>query len=246
MSDAEPVIELAILVALKEEAAGVRAAIKSLPESQQSRIRLAQGGVGAAMAASAAQKLAHTPGIRCICSTGFCGGLDPVLPVGGIFLPTQIVAWADDKAAQTFSLNDSTTQRVLNAFNAANLNVQTGTLATVINPVFKVEEKHALGKAAGAQGVDMESAAVARVTVEKNLEFFALRTVSDGANDALPDEVGTFLSVEGKVRIGNVTKFALGGPRNIRELWRLGQRSREATQSLEAAWKSVLPVLLTR
>lgn len=240
----EPVIEIGILVALKEEAAGVRAAIESLPSAQQSRIRLAQGGVGGSMAAAAAQKLVTTPGLRMLCSTGFCGGLDPVLNVGGVFLPTQVVAWTDEKASHTYTLPDNQTQRVLAAFQKAALKPETGTLATVINPVFKVEEKHALGKAANAKGVDMESAAVARVAESKGLAFFALRTVSDGANDALPDEVGTFLSVEGKVRIGNVTKFALRGPRNIRELWRLGQRSKEAAQALEAAWKAALPVLL--
>ena len=235
---------IGILVALREEASAVRAAINTLPEPQRELVRLVHGGVGPAMAVSAAQKLAQAPGLKWICSTGFCGGLDPTLPVGGIFLPKRMLAWTGSSPPPEHSIDAQTIQEAEQALQKAGLKFHTGTLATVTQPVFKVEEKYALALASGAQSVDMESAAVARLVFEKGLRFFAMRTVSDGANDALPDEVGTFLSAEGKVRIGKVTMFALGGPRNIRELWRLGQRSKEATQSLQAAWTAVLPVLL--
>ena len=88
----------------------------------------------------------------------------------------------------------------------------------------------------------MESYAVAQAAAGR-CPVFALRAVSDAVTDALPPEVAGFLDANGDVRMGKVTRFMLGGPRNIRTLMELKSRSDKAAASLTAAWKAVWPAL---
>ncbi|MCY3023522.1 MAG: hypothetical protein NTW87_31465 [Planctomycetota bacterium] len=79
-----PHAELAIVAALEEELAAVRAAI---PKRDRAAALLVCCGVGWDAATRAAAKLLDAPEPpRLICSTGFCGGLTDLTAVGDIVL----------------------------------------------------------------------------------------------------------------------------------------------------------------
>lgn len=240
---------IGIVVALREERAAVEAAARAAGPQATARIRVLQGGLGGAMAATAAHKLlGNAAQIRLLVSCGFSGGLSETLAVGDVFLVEHVKARPSlEQAAQRDDASPASPtalEQAAKAFSAAGLKFHRGTLVTLAQPVLRSEDKRALGKATGAQAVDMEAAAVARVAKEAGRAFAALRTISDGVDDALPPEVSSFLDEHGRVRTGKVLKFAAGGPSNLKQLWRLKSRSDKAAASLEAALRIALPAWL--
>jgi adenosylhomocysteine nucleosidase len=240
---------IGIVVALREELTAVESAVRASGPEAAARVRMLRGGMGGAMAAAAAHKLlGNAPQVRLLISCGFSGGLSERLAVGDLFLATAVRARPSlEQAAQSdepAECSKPALDRAKTALAAALLAFHEGVLVTLAQPVLRSEDKRALGQLTGAQAVDMEAAAVVRVAKSAGVAFAALRTISDGVNDALPPEVATFLDEQGRVRTGKVLKFAAGGPSNLKELWRLKSRSDRAASALEAALRVAIPAWL--
>jgi nucleoside phosphorylase len=180
--------------------------------------------------------------------TGFCGGLDEQLAVGALILADGVTARraleTEPAHAEVLPTDRAARQAAEGALRRAGLAFHTGLLVTVAQPALRAEDKARLGQATRASGVDMESAAVARVAGEKKTAFLVLRAVSDAVHDQLPAEVAGFLDESGRPRATQVLKYAAGGPAHLKELWRLKSRSDQAAGALTAAWKVLLPALL--
>jgi len=238
---------LAIITALKEELAALEAAVAALPKERRAQVRLARAGIGGGSANAAANK-AIVKGMRLACCTGFAGGLVEGLAVGEIVVVERVIARKGPgdaaKERPEFAVQVEAQTLAEKALTEVKLAFKTGVLVTSVEPVLKSAGKAELGRECQALCVDMESAAVARVAKERGAAFFSIRTISDAVGDELPEQVGDFLNEEGNVRAGQVLKFALGGPKHIRELMRLKTRSDAAAKSLAAAWTAVLPGLL--
>ncbi len=240
---------IGIVVTLREELAAVEAAVRASVPDVSARVRVLQGGLGGVMAAAAAEKLLRiAPPIRLLVSCGFSGGLAETLSAGAIVLAEGLVARPSlEQAARgddVLRVSASALEQADAAVSAAKLTVHRGTLVSLAQPVLRSEDKRALGRMTGALAVDMEAAAVARVAAKANLGFAALRTISDGVDDALPPEVASFLDEQGRVRAGKVLKFAAGGPSNLKQLWRMKSHSDQAAASLMAALRVALPAWL--
>jgi nucleoside phosphorylase len=239
---------IAIITALKEELAAVQAAI---PESQHDSVVFLRGGVGWDSAEAAVKQITATkPLPMLICSSGFCGGLNSDLALGDIVLPDRIAGLGvGEKYAITFDgpvLGDRSFGVVLNALrdalSSARIKHHGGTMVSMRTAVTQVKQKRELGTAQKAASVDMESFAIADNAFRK-APVFVLRAVSDTVDDELPSEVGGFLSPSGDVRVGNVAKFVIGNPLNVKTLWDLKTRTDKATANLTAAWKAAWPVI---
>jgi adenosylhomocysteine nucleosidase len=239
---------IAIITALKEELAAVQAGI---PESAHSSVLFVRGGVGWDSAEAAVKKIVTSQSVPLlICSSGFCGGLSPELAVGDIVLPDRLTGLGlGEKYAITFDgpeVGERSFGVVMNAlrdaFTAANIKHHAGAMVSVRAPVTQTKEKHKLGVDRKAVAVDMESFAIADNAFRK-APVFVLRAVSDSVDDELPPEVGGFLDESGDVRVGNVAKFVIGGPKNVKTLWDLKARTDKANASLTAAWKAAWPVI---
>lgn len=235
-----------VVVALREEYAAVTEALRS-SALNAGRVRVLQGGLGGAMAAAAAHKLLRdAPGTRLLVSCGFSGGLADGLAVGDVFLATAVKARPSlEQAAQhdePASCAGAIVERMAAAFSSAGMPCRKGVLVTLVQPVLGAADKRALGAAAAAQAVDMEAAAVARIARERQLDFIALRAISDAVDDELPPEVAAFLDEQGRVRAGQILKFAVRRPGNLKELWRLKSRSDRAGDSLQKAVRLALPI----
>ena len=223
----------------------------AIPEAQHNSIVFLRGGVGWDSAEAAVKKIIATkPLPMLICSSGFCGGLNPELAVGDIVLPDRIAGLGlGEKYAITFDgpvLGERSFGVVLNALRdaltGAKIRHHGGTMVSMRAPVTQVKQKRELGVAQKAASVDMESFAIADNAFRK-APVFALRAVSDAMDDELPPEVGGFLNPNGDVRVGNVAKFVIGDPRNVKTLWNLKTRTDKATAALTAAWKAAWPVI---
>ena len=100
-------------------------------------------------------------------------------------------------------------------------------------------EKRRLAAAYGADLVDMEAAAVARLAAGRGIPFHCVKGVSDGVADRLPDFNG-FISADGKFARTRFASFALLRPRYWRALLRLERNSRKAAAGLRQALGDIL------
>ena len=240
---------IGIIVALREERLAIEGAVRALDEALRKRVLVVQGGLGGAMAGEAARKLLdRTPNLKLLVSCGFSGGLVASLAVGSVLVVFSVTARPSlQQSAQNDAVLDCSAElraQTSNALSSAAVAFHEGRLVTLGQPVLRPEEKRALGEVAQADAVDMEAAAVGRIARKKQIEFLALRTISDAVDDALPPEVARFLDEKGRVRASRVLSFVFRGPGNVKELWRLKSRSDRAAAALRDAVRVALPVWL--
>ncbi len=92
-------------------------------------------------------------------------------------------------------------------------------------------EKKRLAAAYGAALVDMEAAAVARLAAMRGLPFYCIKGVSDGFAEDLPD-FNRFITSEGQFQTAQLLFFVLPRPWHWPALIRMGENSRQASQSI--------------
>ena len=92
-------------------------------------------------------------------------------------------------------------------------------------------EKRRLAAAYKADLVDMEAAAVARLSAMRGIPFYCIKGVSDGFNENLID-FNRFISAQGQFHIGRLLLYVLPRPWHWPALIRMGENSRQASQSI--------------
>lgn len=179
-------------------------------------VPVAVGGGSAAGAGRAADALA--PAVSGMVSFGLAGGLAGRLRAGDLVVPVRVVD--GDEGWRT----DAALNAVLGGATGHTLRGGGVVLATVA-------AKRA-AREAGADAVDLESAAVARVAARRGLPFAVLRAVCDGAGRALP--LAALVALDGAGRIGalRVLGAVLRRPWEVPALVALGRDAARARAAL--------------
>lgn len=236
---------LGVAAATREEAKAVDAAVRTLSNDLANRVAHARiYGMGWAGTEHLLKSYQEFPNLKLIVSTGYCGGLRLGMETGALVLAERVVDAEEVDANASFETPPALRGLVLDALQASGLSAHTGKVVTTSQAVFEAEAKQALGRKLDAVALDMESAHLAAGAKARGCAFLCLRAVSDGAGEDLPPQVADFIDERGEVRLGQVTKFALGGPRNIGALNRLRKNAAEASEALTSSWKALLPKLL--
>ena len=177
------------------------------------RLLMAADGPGPRLAGKAAEEVKNQEPFEAVVSTGLCGALDPELPVGAIFVASQVNGW---DARQPVTAIKFRTGRLLSMDRVA------GTAA----------EKARL-YAAGAEAVEMEAAAVESRAREWRLPFFCIRAVSDTASEDIVLDLNEMRDQEGRFSRPQIVARALRSPfRMVPELLRLNRNSDRAAKAL--------------
>jgi adenosylhomocysteine nucleosidase len=193
LKSAEPSSRLLFISGLKREAAIARAADA-----------LAICGSGETLR----EKLAEvTTPFRLIVSFGLCGGLDPALRSGDIFIGTRVVAGGASVMA-----DESVARELAARLGSAGERVSLGAVAGVDAPILTRTAKDALRKATMAVGVDMESQIAARFAADHKASFAILRVVSDPAGRDLPPLVTRAMRSDGSIDLGAVASALVRSP----------------------------------
>ncbi|MGB6385936.1 MAG: hypothetical protein WBE45_12950 [Terriglobales bacterium] len=177
-------IRIAIIAAMERE---VKPLIRSWKmrtiEQEGRRYRLFEsgeaalicGGIGAEAARRATEAMIREVNPQVVISVGFAGALDDSLAVGHVLEPRAVINSADGVRIEIDS-----GQGVL---------VSSATVADK-------GQKSRFRKAYGASAVDMEAAAVAQGAQARDVEFGALKAISDSADFNLP-AIDRFVSDDG-------------------------------------------------
>ncbi len=133
---------------------------------ENERAVLVCAGIGAEAARRATQAIISLYSPLTVWSIGFAGALNTAMKVGEGFCPSRVVDAGDGSSIQTGGANG-----VLVSYSA----------------IADVEQKEKLGRAYGAQAVDMEAAAVARSAQARGIAFAAYKVISDDSGFELPE-----------------------------------------------------------
>jgi len=136
-------------------------------------VTLIECGIGSSKAAKAAETAAAL-GLDIIISAGFCGSLTKGVAIGELFLAEKLYSYS----AGTFSAGIIPEQE-LNGLIGTRL--KKATFITTAEIVNKAQVHSLLPDPAAATMLEMESSAVAAVCRSSNIRFFAIRSVSDTA-----------------------------------------------------------------
>lgn len=173
--------------------------------------KLIASGPGGCLAAAAIEgELAEV-----VVSTGVCGGLDPSLSAGDIFVAT--------------SVNGRKTR-----LPATGASFRSGPLISIDRVADTAEEKGLLFRA-GAMAVDMESAAVADFATSAGAVFYCVRAVSDVAGESFAVDLNAARTSDGRFSKAHIVCQALRRPVAIvPELVRLRRNAESAARALGA------------
>jgi adenosylhomocysteine nucleosidase len=142
------------------------------------------GGIGAQAARRATEALIREVRPERVVSVGYAGALNPALKVADIVEPRTVINARDGSRTET--------------------GLGQGTLVSYA-AVADQEQKGKLGRAYQAVAVDMEAAAVAQAAQVHEVEFAAVKAISDGADFLMPP-TERFVSSDGQFRSA---RFAL-------------------------------------
>jgi adenosylhomocysteine nucleosidase len=137
-------------------------------------VRILHTGVGESVCRERFQAFfADGPAPKLLISSGFAGGLDPALPIGGLVLSTNF--------------SDERLLKKLAAFlENPPFQFHCGILTTQARVIESAAEKHAIFTQTGAGAVDMETAHLFAECQARGIPVLSLRAISDTATQAMP------------------------------------------------------------
>jgi adenosylhomocysteine nucleosidase len=179
---------------------------------------VACAGMGSARATLAVQAAMAAKPVTSLLSVGLAGACDPSLRVADIVRAGVVV---DTQSGERYS--NSQFKQVLVSEPA----------------IASVKEKQRLYESYRASAVDMEAATVARIAQAHNLNFQAIKVISDDAGFEL-QELARFSTQDGQFRELAFAAYSAARPRLWPKLLQLAGNSKRALQSLTTELESQL------
>lgn len=192
--------------------------------------RIVCAGASSERAAVLARELVDV-GVEALLSFGIAGALDPRLESGALVIADEVfVDDADD--ASIYPCHPAWQEALRAALAEVQLPCRCGRLLGSRRLWPDARDKEAIFELTDCLAVDMESGAVAAVSVEAGLPFLAVRAVADLASDNLPALVQHAVKPDGMPAVGRTLAAMLKSPAQIPGTLRLARRSTQALASL--------------
>jgi adenosylhomocysteine nucleosidase len=181
---------------------------------------LAANGAGPKLAAEAIELVRSevgNGGMDAVVSTGFCGGLDPALKIGDVFVATGI-----EMEGEVAAVSAPGSRREF--FK--------GILVSRDRVAQTAEEKRDLRRS-GAGAVDMEAAGVLSRVREWGMPFYCVRSVTDLAEESFRIDLNAARRADGRFSTPRILAAAIRRPITVApELLELRRRCATAARSL--------------
>ncbi len=220
--------KLGIIAALPAEAACLynKKLTVLLPIEIQKDVFLCLSGMGYEAASNAAKKCLNAS-VDALISWGVAGATESTLNSGDLILAESIIG--QDK---TYLTSTEWNNKLLTYFQADKNSMISGDIASSKEICASTSDKDALLNKTGAIAVDMESAAIAEIAMNHNLDFLVIRAIADRANASIPEAV---LKCTDNLGNPKIIKFILScviKPAQIREIATLAKSYKMALNSL--------------
>ncbi|HET9575754.1 MAG TPA: hypothetical protein VFP04_05110 [Nitrospira sp.] len=195
---------------------------------------LVHSGIGPEAANAAANAVLTRQPMALAISTGFAGALVPAA-IGDVIVGNSVSSgWFDgtwNQIAHPIFCDAVVVSAVRSAVAQIGMTYHIGSVVSMSRVICRASEKQAISRLTGAVALDMESAALGMVAMERGIPFAVFRTVSDLVGEDLPLDFNLFLRPAGWVRgLGSL----LSHPSSLIGLNRLRRQSRLAADRLTA------------
>ena len=114
------------------------------------------------------------------------------------------------------------------------------TIISTAHTITTTQEKRALAERSGADLVDLESAAFAEAASAAGRRWAIVRGVSDGLDDAIPEDIDEWVDEQGRTRTSAVIAAIVRRPALVSEVRRLRADSIEAMNAVAEVIDSML------
>jgi len=188
-------------------------------------VLLIANGPGPKLAGEAVDVARKREELNALVSIGFCGALDPALGACDIVVASQVLIPSRDcegavqeEAAQPAAYSLRSTTRIAR-------------LLSLDRVVSTAAEKSEL-RETGADVVEMEAGAVARKAREWSIPFFAIKVVTDRADESFPLDFNRMLRTDGRFNLVRILAAACRNPKLFPALLQLDKRTKSAAEAL--------------
>lgn len=171
-------------------------------------------GMGEARASLAFASVIAEFAPECVISAGLAGGCGTAVSAGSVFEAGMVISAQTGERYRT------------SAYDGSKVLVTTATVAGI-------QEKARLSATYAASLVDMEAAAVARLSLAHGLRFRAIKAISD-AHDFELASLSRFGGTRGQFRTAAFAVHTMLRPHHWRHAARLGRTSNRALKALHA------------
>jgi len=191
-------------------------------------------GVGPERATATARRVLGEQSFAAVWSTGFACALGRA-GIGEVLIGTHVTREGGAEAGRSVPCAAAEADWVRQAVQQQRLPVQAGQFVSVPRVLCLAEEKQEIAARVGGVGLDMESAALGCVAVEREIPFVIVRTASDLVDESLPLDFNLFLRPSGWVK---GVAACLTHPTSLIGLNRLRMQSRVAGTQLTAVFRA--------
>jgi nucleoside phosphorylase len=208
---------------------------------------LVTSGMGTRRASIAARYLVEksTPNstplspTRLLISFGIAGAVEPELEIGDVVLAqavckldqgvpgplSPLASWPDAarEAATQVLAKRGAQLYVGTAVTTGGSQVMASRLGELTHPI-----------------LEMETAGIAQVAMEKGIPLLSLRAISDGPRAPIPYDLGEIIDEDANLRAGKLLKAIVRNPRIVYQSWQLRRNSRIAADNAAMALVAAL------
>ena len=188
---------------------------------------IACAGASTDRAAARARQLVES-GVEALLSFGIAGATDTGLQSGDLLIAREVT----DDELDLYPCDGDWQERLCAALDEARVPYRRARLLGSRKLWRDSGDKEAIAAMTEAQGVDMESGAVAAVAAEAGLPFLAVRAIADTARDDLPALVENAVRPDGMPAIGRAVAGLIRRPWELRAVLRLARQSELALARL--------------
>lgn len=228
-----------IVVALPEELKTLTAIkiTKGKYTAINDHILVVVAGTGSVNAKVAAEQLVAL-GARQLISWGCAAALRDSIRAGDLTLVRSLLDSAGLKD-EGFGVSSAWQVHATNLLASIVTLTPAHTLVESDSIVATQEDKKRLHSESGACAVDMESVAVAKVAMQHQLPFLAVRAIADPVNMNLPLAISAALNAEGEVVLVKLLQYLLLHPGELPGLIKIGLQFNAACKTLKTVAKSL-------
>lgn len=207
---------------------------------------LVESGMGPRRARAAAHALLTAVSPRLMLSFGFAGAVTPGPSVGDIVVAERILCCHERLFTEEAGISRTMTDTLISSLRQPDeraFSLFRGTFVTTTEIAAKKEVVRRLPSGTPYPALEMETAAVARITAEARVPLVALRAISDDATEELGFSIAEFTDKEMNLRLSKVLLTVTRKPWIIPQLLRLARNTRLAGENLAVAVETAIPAL---
>lgn len=213
-------------------------------------VTLVQSGIGRKNAVKATNLLLDTMRVNLLISSGVAGGVKRGIRVGDLVIGENVSYTGqsdfeneDLQLESSFQCKKENVQLAREFSKGIEQKTHYGDFLTVDRVISHAKTKKKIGESGPFLSVDMESAAVAEVASGRDVDFTAIRSISDDVEDNLQLDGDDMITDQGKVKVAALALKVMRRPQTLGMLMRLNEQTKIASKNLASFMSQFIPVL---